>query len=220
MAALGDLLGRLDPENVRRGRQFARICQWFLTHDPVYAHELRRVWLWDEWPGCWGNVSLEYHHLLGVAEAGRAINEAGNIALACHWCHNLETQEQGRGRGAVTGAGTAGENTGLKTANRTPSRTEATMSSAHKPISMTLKMVRLPGLLRASRLSAANAATILSVQRYTTVSVGVPQVTRNLVRVFTQGTETGGQLMANQSRKDGRPVVKQPRGQTRSGRKR
>ena len=48
MAALGDLLGRLDPENVRRGRQFARICQWFLTHDPVYAHELRRVWLWEE----------------------------------------------------------------------------------------------------------------------------------------------------------------------------
>ena len=53
MAALGDLLGRLDP-NVRRGRQFARICEWFLTHDPVYAHELRRVWLWDDWPGRWG----------------------------------------------------------------------------------------------------------------------------------------------------------------------
>ena len=54
MAALGDLLGRLDPEKVRRGSQFARICQWFLTHDPVYAHELRRVWLWDDWPGRWG----------------------------------------------------------------------------------------------------------------------------------------------------------------------
>ena len=54
VTALGDLLGRLDPEKVRRGRQFARICQWFLTHDPVYAHELRRVWLWDDWPGRWG----------------------------------------------------------------------------------------------------------------------------------------------------------------------
>jgi predicted helicase len=31
----------------------ARICQWFLTHDPVYAHELRRVWMWDDWPGRW-----------------------------------------------------------------------------------------------------------------------------------------------------------------------
>ena len=54
MAALGDLLGRCDPDPGRRGRQFERICQWFLTHDPVYARELRRVWLWDEWPGRWG----------------------------------------------------------------------------------------------------------------------------------------------------------------------
>jgi predicted helicase len=23
------------------------------THDAVYAHELRRVWLWNEWPGRW-----------------------------------------------------------------------------------------------------------------------------------------------------------------------
>ena len=50
MTALGDLLGRCDLDPGRRGRQFERICQWFLTHDPVYAHELRRGWLWDEWP--------------------------------------------------------------------------------------------------------------------------------------------------------------------------
>ena len=54
MTALGDLLGRLDPEKVRRGRQFERIGQWFLTHDPVYARQLRRVWLWKDWPGRWG----------------------------------------------------------------------------------------------------------------------------------------------------------------------
>ena len=54
MVALGDLLARLDPNLYRRSRQFARICQWFLTHDPVYAHELRRVWMWDDWPGRWG----------------------------------------------------------------------------------------------------------------------------------------------------------------------
>jgi predicted helicase len=54
MPALGDLLGRLDPDPRRRGKQFERICQWFLRHDPVYAHDLRQVWLWDEWPGRWG----------------------------------------------------------------------------------------------------------------------------------------------------------------------
>jgi predicted helicase len=26
-----------------------------LTHDPVYVHELRHVWLWDDWPGRWGD---------------------------------------------------------------------------------------------------------------------------------------------------------------------
>jgi len=54
MAALADLLGQLDPDPGRRGRQFERICQWFLAHDPVYAHELRRVWLWQDWPERWG----------------------------------------------------------------------------------------------------------------------------------------------------------------------
>jgi superfamily II DNA or RNA helicase len=53
MTALGDLLGRLDPDPLRRGKQFERICQWFLTHDPVHTAMLcpDRVWLWDEWPG-------------------------------------------------------------------------------------------------------------------------------------------------------------------------
>jgi len=54
VAALGDLLNQLDTDPVRRGSQFERICQWFLTHDPIYARELRRVWLWKDWPQRWG----------------------------------------------------------------------------------------------------------------------------------------------------------------------
>jgi predicted helicase len=54
MAALADLLGQLDPDQHRRGKQFERTCKWFLTHDPVYGHRLRCVWLWNEWPGRWG----------------------------------------------------------------------------------------------------------------------------------------------------------------------
>jgi predicted helicase len=54
LTALADLLSRLDTDPVRRGRQFERICQWFLTHDPVYAHELRHIWLWNDRPGRWG----------------------------------------------------------------------------------------------------------------------------------------------------------------------
>jgi predicted helicase len=54
MGHLGDLLARLDEDRFRRGKQFERVCKWFLTNDPLYRHQVRRVWLWDEWPGRWG----------------------------------------------------------------------------------------------------------------------------------------------------------------------
>ncbi|WP_231578266.1 DEAD/DEAH box helicase [Rhodococcus sp. PML026] len=37
-----------------RGRQFEDLCMWFLANDPQYRNVLRRVWLWDDWPGRWG----------------------------------------------------------------------------------------------------------------------------------------------------------------------
>lgn len=51
MGAFAELLNQLDVDGRVKGRQFERVSKWFLTHDPVYAHELRRVWPWDEWPG-------------------------------------------------------------------------------------------------------------------------------------------------------------------------
>ena len=49
-----ELIGRLDSDDQRRGKQFEHICKWLLTNDPVYRKQLRRVWLWKEWPGRWG----------------------------------------------------------------------------------------------------------------------------------------------------------------------
>ena len=43
VATLPALLGRLDPGPVRRGRQWERICAWYLTHDPGYRSQVRRV---------------------------------------------------------------------------------------------------------------------------------------------------------------------------------
>lgn len=54
MGAFVDLFNQLDTDDRVKGKQFERICKWFLTNDPVYKHELRRVWLWNEWPGKWG----------------------------------------------------------------------------------------------------------------------------------------------------------------------
>lgn len=36
------------------GRDFERLCKWFLENDPVWSAIFRRVWLWDEWPEQWG----------------------------------------------------------------------------------------------------------------------------------------------------------------------
>jgi superfamily II DNA or RNA helicase len=49
-----ELIERLDSNDQRKGAQFEHICKWFLTNDPVYRQQLRRVWLWKEWPGRWG----------------------------------------------------------------------------------------------------------------------------------------------------------------------
>jgi predicted helicase len=51
VGAFADLVNQLDADDRVKGKQFEHICKWFLTNDPVYKHELRRVWLWDEWPG-------------------------------------------------------------------------------------------------------------------------------------------------------------------------
>lgn len=54
MAGLSELLDRLDRDPRVRGTQFENVCKWFLENDPTYGATLRRVWLWDEWPGRWG----------------------------------------------------------------------------------------------------------------------------------------------------------------------
>ena len=36
------------------GREFEVVCRWFLENAPSYRSQLRKVWLWDDWPGRWG----------------------------------------------------------------------------------------------------------------------------------------------------------------------
>jgi len=51
--ALRDLLQQLDPRPEIRGREFERICAWFLRSASEYRRKFRRVWLWSEWPDAW-----------------------------------------------------------------------------------------------------------------------------------------------------------------------
>lgn len=48
MADLYKLLASLSDDNNVRGRQFERICKWYLLHDPAYGAQLNRVWLWKD----------------------------------------------------------------------------------------------------------------------------------------------------------------------------
>jgi predicted helicase len=50
---LADLLGQLDARPGVRGRQFERVCAWFMRNAPEYRERIRRVWLWSEWSGAW-----------------------------------------------------------------------------------------------------------------------------------------------------------------------
>src|SRR2546428_9504738 len=54
MASFVELFCKLDTNEIRRGRQFEHICKWFLQNDPEYKRQLKRVWLWREWPKRWG----------------------------------------------------------------------------------------------------------------------------------------------------------------------
>ena len=50
LVLLEQLLASLHPG----GRDFERLCKWLLDNAPEYRSQLRRVWLWQDWPGRWG----------------------------------------------------------------------------------------------------------------------------------------------------------------------
>lgn len=52
--SLVDVLATMSVDQHIRGRQFEELCRWFLLHDPLYRAQVRRVWLWKDWPGRWG----------------------------------------------------------------------------------------------------------------------------------------------------------------------
>jgi len=45
------LIRSLDSDALRRGKQFEKIVKWWLTQDPLLSRDIKKVWLWDEWPG-------------------------------------------------------------------------------------------------------------------------------------------------------------------------
>jgi predicted helicase len=56
MASFAEFLSTLDDDINRRGKQFERFIKWFLKNDPEWATQLDEVWLWNDYPGQWGDL--------------------------------------------------------------------------------------------------------------------------------------------------------------------
>ena len=56
--SFSELVDRLPREPYAKGRMFERLCRWYLQNAPEYRLRVRKVWLWDEWPGRWGPVAV------------------------------------------------------------------------------------------------------------------------------------------------------------------
>jgi len=54
LAGFAGLISGLSHDKHLKGRQFERVCRWYLENDPVFQHQIRKVWLWKDWLGRWG----------------------------------------------------------------------------------------------------------------------------------------------------------------------
>ena len=55
MATFDQFLDSLDPDENIRGDQFEKIfVKWFLEHEPTWAAEIDKIWLYKDYPDSWG----------------------------------------------------------------------------------------------------------------------------------------------------------------------
>jgi superfamily II DNA or RNA helicase len=67
-ATFSDFYANLDPDPLKRGKQFEHFVKWFLQNDPEWQTQVDQIWLWDEWPGRWGadcGIDLVFRHKNG-----------------------------------------------------------------------------------------------------------------------------------------------------------
>ena len=54
MVSFRQILSTFSDNHNVRGDQFETLCKWILETDPIYTNKLKKVWMWDDWPGRWG----------------------------------------------------------------------------------------------------------------------------------------------------------------------
>jgi len=69
------------------GILFEKFVKWFLTNDPEWSTQVKKVWLWDDWPGNWGpdcGVDLIFEHRNGETWAVQAKCYAPQYSITKH----------------------------------------------------------------------------------------------------------------------------------------
>ena len=63
-----DFIKTVDNDSNKKGDQFEKFCKWFLENDPVWKPQVKKVWLWNDWPDRWGadlGIDLVFEHING-----------------------------------------------------------------------------------------------------------------------------------------------------------
>jgi len=74
MTNFSNFISTFDVEK-SKGKQFEKFCKWFLENDPVWKSQVKKVWLWDDWPSRWGadlGIDLVFQHTNGEIWAVQA----------------------------------------------------------------------------------------------------------------------------------------------------
>ncbi len=67
MADFNTLLKDIE-NNINKDRLFELFCKWFLENDPFWTTQIKKVWLWKDWPENWGRdkgIDLVFEHKNG-----------------------------------------------------------------------------------------------------------------------------------------------------------
>jgi len=77
MATFDEFYSSLDSDRGIRGKEFEKFVKWFLKNDPVWASQVKDIWLWDEHPkrSEWGpdcGIDLVFDNFLGEIWAVQA----------------------------------------------------------------------------------------------------------------------------------------------------
>lgn len=75
MTSFKNFLATFDSDAGKRGKQFERFVKWFLKSDPEWSTQVKKIWLWAEYPDRWGKdcgIDLVFKHTNGETWAVQA----------------------------------------------------------------------------------------------------------------------------------------------------